>query len=1754
MRHEKTRSCLPKRIACILMTALLVFADLSRSSLVTYAQEEEETTALPQTTEDAAPSAGESPDGSGITASGEQMSAHVHVFSEARSNANGTHTMYCIADDCAECVTVACVPDEEGNCSVCGYAAVPPVAPAEGNAAEGLSEAVSGEQSGEQNAAQNGTASGEEIQGQTGATTGTGAGETPQGAGEETKEQSGTDSGEEGKEQSGTESGEEGKEQSGEGKTEGSKEGEESKEGEGTREGTKEDTKEEAGEKAEDSPGAKMPDNLLRSPAMSNRGTGEYDYEEASGKTFSQTVKITFPDTSLLNASSSVTVYLYGNIEEKKVLKDGAVSADRKLIDEKTINVSASSATATCTFDKVPIYLKKGTGDATSGGSGRYEVPENFYGILIKTADGYQADKGTGNNYAVCTLAKDPNEAIWTTQEITISNSIPELVSPSFQIEWQDNRNFAEKRPYSTGATLNSGSVQTIAGRIQLYYEEGENYVRVEDDSSILLVSGSNHPASVTAASFSTWNLTFRNLPKKDANETEYQWFIRLGDDFLNDNGVDSSQFYKISGYQDGYLPISESGTDKLTLTYSDDVTGRIVWRTDASSGLPTMPTGELFAAAGMKLYSKIGSADAVDITDNGNYSVTWTSGTDAAGRTVWEYRIQGLPQYDASGNAIVYYTVISSNPYTHVTGTGAPQYKFSYDNGSTSAETDKCLSGHTIYAIITADATFSAKKVWYDGNDDASVERRKEAISKGITLYLWRYPGNKGISAGAPVTKNALQYSYDLTETDAGSAGDSGNSIDISFPNFSNSDTFPKYDEMGYEYVYYVTEVSASSLYETHYHNGTGAYDGTSTDTCAKNDGSICNVRSAKIAPALTKRWNVSAVTDYVGSECTFMLQRKTGGDTWEDVEPLTLKGFTSGNKTISGVFNAQAQYDGMGQRYEYRVIETNIKSGGNEDAVFDRTGWIEDGNKWTSTYELNGYTYQAVSDYDLTVGTNGIETAKATITNQLHGTKELTITKTWEGVAWEIGTDDSKTGTITLKLKRAVDGSNATEYATVVMQKPQNETSGKGTFTVTGCSDTSVNTNNGTFAVEEAHGVQGAKWESAAVTVPAYTTDGQQYIYTIEETYIATTDTTLKYTRDYDKEISGKTIKLFVENEISTTTHKTRIDVQKIWKDDSDTSQRAPVKVTFGTYDSNGVFTAATNSDDNNALYELILSDAKDYENHIWVNAEDFMTAEEKTTFAAASTDEQTALRRAAIRNHLSIQAAMQGDNQGDYSREILHQTVEPINNESGATHTLTGGVIAATGSDTTSYRPGYKVGVVRNDSGTSFTITNTRAASRSFTFTKAWEDSDNLLKGRGNFLRVALFREDNGAEKEIAYIDIPTYDSSTQTNLTSGEALKVTFTNGGEYYPAYDDKGNAYRYSLKEYICIGTPVTGETKCDDNGNERDTSSVTKVEVSLQDTPDTTTTGYVAEVGATVTTDKLVKIAQGTSGLGYSNVDNWLINEAATYTNKAAGERSEVSFYLLWHDVALSNARPDVHLTLYYTVGTSGEPQPYTGSYTERWEYVEQGNQYVQKAVFSGLPAADASGNVYTYYVAETLNNAAADYTVACYKEPLLTTGGSAYNSSVVDKPTGGGGVLIVKDGVSTTDIKNANGNPLVSENSFAVIGISDTIKIQGRKLWQNTPAGISATHLPQAKIYLFRESDYDKSNKVPDASNDYETKAVGKISETDGSGSPQKLNNSKSLYIYGTYETTGENRKHWLNSLNTMPSGICISIASGK
>ncbi|MCR4798072.1 MAG: hypothetical protein K5853_06430, partial [Lachnospiraceae bacterium] len=280
-----------------------------------------------------------------------------------------------------------------------------------------------------------------------------------------------------------------------------------------------------------------------------NNAEENIDYvEKADGKTFSQTVRVNFSDASLITRDQSeVTITLYGNIRGESVKTASGTSTDVMELASQTVTVTnynagsgdvRPTAYVTYTFSNIPTYVVGKTGSTQSGGNGSYQIPSGFYGVKVQSVPGYTPTTG-GDSYVVLNPVKNDNDAIWSTSTVTIENNIMALSNPTFSVEWLDNRNYADHRPYTTGSSINSGSESAIANKIGLYYKEGTTYTKVEDDSPILVTSGSDHP-ELRNSTFGTWNFVFHNLP------TGYDWYIKPEEDFFND-GTDHSAYYQLS-------------------------------------------------------------------------------------------------------------------------------------------------------------------------------------------------------------------------------------------------------------------------------------------------------------------------------------------------------------------------------------------------------------------------------------------------------------------------------------------------------------------------------------------------------------------------------------------------------------------------------------------------------------------------------------------------------------------------------------------------------------------------------------------------------------------------------------------------------------------------------------------------------------------------------------------------------------------------------------------------------------------------------------------------------------------------------------------------------------------------------------------------------------------------------------------------------------------------------------------------------
>lgn len=1274
----------------------------------------------------------------------------------------------------------------------------------------------------------------------------------------------------------------------------------------------------------------------------------------------------------------------------------------------------------------VPVYVTKDTGPESANPT--YVTPSDFYQIkLEKDLPGFTVSPGT----AKVSTSLDMNELQWTASASGITITLAELIDASFTLIWTDNRNHAGNRPYSSGEDY-IGAAGKMAENIVLYYKEGEEYKEVTP--KMLPFSEALKP-EISKSSYSNWDCTFKNLPKQLLG-SDAAYYIQI--QWKDSETKDQYEMYRTE-YDSG-----DYGKT-VTNTYIPKLTGNVVWKdADLKENRPSAGS-----AITLNVYSRGTTPTPIG---TGDYRLTWShTETD-----IWSYEIAGLPAYNSDGDEIAYFTEMK------VADGADYQYKITYDNGEESTDTDKCCDKGTIIATVTAKAEFSAKKEWKDANDTTAIDKRKQAIQTGITLYLWRYPSNKTIAAGAPVTKEGTQLSYRM-QTEDGNRQEKS----IGFAIFE-AGNLPKYDEQGYRYHYYVTEVMAEgSGYRTAYDNrGASETDYHSITTAALHEGSIKNIPSEKVRIPVTKDWKAMGENDYQGAEVTLAFQTSSDGTLWKTESTQTLSGFGSMDLSKQVIFDEVEKYDDNGKPYQFRVIETQVKTaaaGGNETVIISSEKYQKSGDGYTADdVIINGHPYEIASTQKVD-GSFGI-------TNKLKGKQQITLIKVWKN--WP--TDKIQDITLTLY-------QNKKEYATVTITKGTGETPTASMQLKEGGSSSTALTVEKTEKSGEAGEETTVTWTLQSFEVPAYNEAGGRWNYSLAEDSLMVTAgssywTGYSYELTPAKEGEKAGMKAVVTNRFHTpgSEGSKYIKVEKVWQDDEDFSQREPVTLEVKKVKTDGTIEAVKNADGTSPNYQVTLSEENNWQGGIWIKPSLFADVDSWIV-------EETGIGTGAEERVVTY-----GKNKVDSGDSVRTGSVSEQKQTAGKL-----------------YKPGYQVEITGTGTGslignTAYTVTNTRTGSMKVRVSKTWKDSFNALGYRKEGLRIKLCQ--NGSVMTTAPSGEEIYHDWKTEEQKAGEQYKETYeAYTFENLPIYDDKGKAYAYTAEEFILEGS--------------------TETHIDLTKTGDNTTTHYVAAREETT---------------GYDTADGSYLREFR-FTNTAAGKREEVLFYKVWRDEANFAKRPDIFYTLYYK--KSGEPDEsiakYDGDYTVMWEAAGgNGNEsaYYQKAVFRGLPAADAEGTVYEYFVTEDLNNNNIPYYSDYYNIDVIE--GLVLLRTDNRKITGFSDKYHME---TTEDAENAKESaaiaihtsegtlPLIGENGFIINTIKDTVVIKGKKIWKNLDAGITAKDLPDALIYLWRESPHDKANKdnntaVTDPDKIDITKIIGEA----------KLSDAKTEYGFFEGETT--------------------------
>ena len=1346
----------------------------------------------------------------------------------------------------------------------------------------------------------------------------------------------------------------------------------------------------------------------------------------------------------------------------------------------KTISLKKSGEKKT----EIPIYVQEGTQAKGDDGSGKLVIDGFEYTAkLVGTGESSIYSVKEDQDSTAIEISSIANEVEWSGLGKDKLVAERQSLSPKkFYVSWIDNRNKEGVRPYSEIDDFTSEAAKDeFKSTITLYRQVGDGAIEPVTNDMVPTKNLADAGPTVgrkDGKSISDWEITYKNLPMVSDGKT-IKYYITVNDsNFKNNYTTVMPEGSKAIDGLDIKAFLSDTTVKYI---YSEDFTAKVEWY-DAENTYRVRLTPENLAK---EFVITDDNGDRVFVGENEWDDVEWLTTGDTA--TEWSFKIGPLPMYNEQGAERAYNLVLKDGllKVEKTVDEVLHKYEYSvdYSNVPKSAAHENCLSGGKIILVIDRPLdSFSISKNWIDDHD---YERRKEAVEAGVRFLLWRYPlTKKDGTPGTPADRAAVfdpethtQYTYTLKMSDPNVAeGDNvKDSIPITLKEFGVSDdqTVDMFDQNGVQYVYFATEVISKTGYKTVY-SDVGDFSDYS-EYGVMNGGMMTNVRQEKMKMEGIVKWNVPSINDYTKATVTIELQKynATSG-TWETLPKVgdkvyskTLSGFTVTNPKSSHIFPEVDRYDENGMKIEYRIVQTKVNYL-DADSNLVYTVSPTDSNRFTSEYEMGGKNYTADAAPTLNTADS------YTIENRLAGETELTLIKHW------LDNNDKGFGktdigclpyeNITIKVFQHGVVTNYNEpYMTITTTGSGDDFNQKGESVISGntvpctivCRDTDKN-GDGIIHVTEKHSDGRAKkWEfkdkeGNNIFLPAFNDNGNAYSYTIEESHVEGAYT------EYSYVISGNDLTANVSNKYVVDGGDVRTIVfQKEWVDGTDIPQEKPVKIAIVRIDEHGnfIYTADNKIDLTDKLgktHITTLTNNNNWYNQLGINLDD-------NSFE--SIDIGGGKKKYL---YTAIELSMAQNGTTDFTREVKYDTsaiASKLQSDMNGSpcNEFYGSIDAyLDSSHEENHLPGYDVTV--KSSGASvidsskYIVINKRKGVVNVVFNKKWQDGSNSEGTRTGVHKVYLYQngkkvvaEPSDLEKEVHIEGITSPAEKEYSEGLQEDTHEFKF----EGLPQYDDNGNIYHYSVKEFLAI------------SGNE--------IEIALTDTKDSSKTGYIV-------TDYSEKTH-------YSRIsDNSILERKDTYnyTNTITGEKTGgAKFYVLWHDQSSydKGIRPDVNYVLYYKVkGSDQEPQVYNGEYKSEWHPMydsDTGNasRYYQYINFTRLPIANDEGMPYEYYAIPSLNNPGNHYDEAFYAE----------NDVVMAKD--GDRYIYTSAGRHHYDINPARevalrlDTNMLPENGIVEYTIDELINIKGNKLWKLDDNGdLDPSKLPDAKIYLWRESDHDK------------------------------------------------------------------------
>lgn len=1172
--------------------------------------------------------------------------------------------------------------------------------------------------------------------------------------------------------------------------------------------------------------------------------------------------------------------------------------------------------------------------------------------------------------------------------------------------------NNSSSRPDST-----SGEESSLM-RLQYSYDDGANWTTLTDNSIVLD------------------SLNLKSVPKVIATNngnsaTTYSCADDLPATIVQTHADGTQQTFEFSWriHEDEtaakaahYLGI-ETGENALANVETTDVSVKIHMYTGDENIAPD-PDKLTVTYSFNKLLDVDGTTTKVFDNGDGTYKYTATGtgaldGPDADGN--YTYTVKDLPKYQVSTVSDQVAFQVTYNGDDAINDAG-DKLTPAYDNTAVAnygTVTDYATNGGTVKLTLVNDYVYTATKKWLDDGSAATIAARPT-----ITFYLWRYTdkGNNNFEDAAQLmnTSSSSSESVSLVYGDTTSYTDADGNVTKKFEKVSDQEgtiTFSAWRD-GDKLPKFDAEGYEYVYFVREVVSGSSSYEqlyGTDVDDDGKATGDTL--------PYLGKRIS-NDKSVYNGGTIMNRLKGTTkvpGEKSWKAAaHQAYLSGYRVTMKLQSRTYDGKTgSYTDWADCESDGAAITEVVDG------FAPAILTKDYSKAMPTYDEQGnkLEYQWVeSKVEELVGedwkdcplesTTLDDGAQAQKFTTSHNVDESATGR--QNSDYYLSTTDNEDGTLvtTNRLAGVVD------YRII---KQWYDASGN-LVEPTSVDSLSINMyQNGqlyktytmTKAKSQEEGVdETGVWQLTVKDLPKYDANGALY------DYYAMEEIPSGYHPSYDFDKDNR--QLTIANRPGVGGNE--ISIAKEWLDDSDTAHRLPAVVTVSYETESG---KSVNKD-------VTLNEANNWWQIVGIDSD-------------------------AKMGTLTVIEKSLKDAGGEYTVDYS------ANNTSTKASTTT---INAQGSEKVGYvttkvggkaSEGHEYEVVSNidkgmvDGYHKYTVTNRRIGTVNVKVSKEWLDGNNV-SGRPDATLSVSCDEYSDAVKVDGTVQLSgTIERGADHGGTTTITESYPVSNNASDYPDSTESGTA---------STGTSIKVKKNADGTyyfcGLPKFDMEGKIVHYTVSETYDDPAAASAADYASAID-EAAYKV-----GTTYHTNDT----QEASVTNKRAGSET-IHFKKSWKDVYQykQGNRPDIKLTLWQTTdGVNFTKYGGDGFIEYLWDPksdTQDAADYDWIATLSGLPKYNGKGERITYYAEETMNGTASNFDYQSV-ELLGSTGAAA---------TGDEAVAVDGAGKAASD----GTHKLLKENGIFRNSIENSVTLEGKKLWENTPSGFPKTQLPTDGLTVY-------------------------------------------------------------------------------